>query len=76
MKTHPPAEPDEGPVAGPVADLDVYPLDDGRWAWRYLEPATRIELNSNEAYATHDEAEEAARRAYPDVPLPEDEVDA
>ena len=70
MKTHPPAEPDDGPVA----DLDVFPLDDGRWAWRYLEPATRIELNSNEAYASREEAEAAARRAYPDISLPDDEV--
>lgn len=71
MKTQPPAEPGDGPIA----DLDVYPLDDGRWAWRYLEPATRIELNSNETYSTREAAQQAARRAYPDVPLPEEDAD-
>jgi hypothetical protein len=47
-----------------------------RWAWRWVEPASGIELHSNETFATREGAKESARGAYPDVPFAGEEEDA
>ena len=57
----------------PRAELRVESVEDDRWTWRYVEPEDGVELHSNETYATADDAKDWARRAYPDVPLAEDE---
>jgi hypothetical protein len=56
-----------------VAELHVDSIVDERWAWRYVEPGTGLELHSNETYGTRQAAAEAARRAYPDLSLADDE---
>ncbi len=49
------------------AELHVHEIADGVWMWTYREPAEDFELHSNETYETREEAQTAARRAYPDV---------
>ncbi|HEX6595557.1 MAG TPA: hypothetical protein VF045_01385 [Acidimicrobiales bacterium] len=61
MKTHPSADPNP--------ELHVDELGENQWAWRYVEGD--MELNSNETFATREEAADKARRAYPDVALTE-----
>lgn len=61
MKTHPSAD--------PTPELHVDEVGDDRWAFRYVEGD--MELNSNETFATREEAADKARRAYPDVALTE-----
>ena len=63
-----PAEP-----SGARAVLRLYPRHDGHWGWCYQEPDSGLELHSNDDYPTREEAAASARRAYPDVPLPEAE---
>ncbi len=67
--------PTDGAGAAPP-ELRVYRLDDDSWTWCYVEPATDVELHSNTSYASRDEATGAARRAYPDVPVADEEADA
>ena len=57
----------------PRAELRVEAVEDDGWTWCYVEPENGVELYSNEMYATVDDAKEWARRAYPDVPLAEDQ---
>ena len=57
----------------PRAELRGESVEDDRWTWRYVEPEDGVEFYSNETYATADDAKDWARRAYPDVPLAEDE---
>jgi hypothetical protein len=57
----------------PQAELRVEAVEDDGWTWCYVEPETGVELYSNEMYATVDAAKEWARRAYPDVPLAEEQ---
>ena len=57
----------------PRAELRVEAVEDGGWTWCYVEPETGVELYSNETYTTADGAKDWACRAYPDVPLAEDE---
>jgi hypothetical protein len=59
-------------VAGPMtndAELTVYAGADGRWRWRYRDPANDVELDSNTSYLTEQLAEADARQAYPETPL-------
>jgi hypothetical protein len=56
----------------PQAELRVEAVEDDGWTWCYVEPENGVKLYSNETYTTVDEARQWARRAYPDVPLPED----
>jgi len=59
-------------VAGPTTDgaeLTVYAGADGRWRWRYRDPANDVELDSNTSYVTEQLAEADARQAYPETPL-------
>jgi hypothetical protein len=42
---------------------------DGRWRWRYRDPANDVELDSNTSYLTEQLAEADARQAYPETPL-------
>jgi hypothetical protein len=71
VKSHQPAD------AGgePQAELHLGEVGD-RWAWRWVEPASGIELHSNETFATREGAKESARGAYPDVPFAGEEEDA
>ena len=57
----------------PRAELRVESVEDGGWTWCYVEPETGVEFYSNEMYTKVDDAKEWARRAYPDVPLAEDQ---
>lgn len=57
----------------PRAELRVEAVEDDGWTWCYVEPESGVELYSNETYAMVDDAKDWARRAYPDVPLAEDE---
>ena len=57
----------------PRAELRVKTVEDDGWTWCYVEPDNGVELYSNETYATADEAKDWASRAYPDLPLAEDE---
>ena len=57
----------------PRAELRVEGVEDDGWTWCYVEPENGVEFYSNEMYATVDEAKTWARRAYPDVPLAEDQ---
>jgi hypothetical protein len=50
--------------------------DGERWTWRYVEQETGIELHSNETFSSREVAVDWARRAYPDVPLADDEEEA
>ena len=61
------------PPAEPPAQLRVGSLSGGRWRWRYVEPERDLELWSNETYDTREEAAEVAQRAYPGVPVADDE---
>jgi hypothetical protein len=71
-KSPPPAEGDETGGGGPRAELQVVAAEE-RWTWRYVEPDTGVELDSNETFASREAAVDWARRAYPDVPFAEDE---
>ncbi len=53
--------------ADPNPELHVDAVGDDQWAWRYVEGD--MELNSNETFASREEAADKARRAYPDVDL-------
>jgi ubiquinol-cytochrome c reductase cytochrome b subunit len=53
----------------PAAELRIYQQPDGRWRWCYVDPVEDLELHSNKSFPTEGEAEEAAREAYPDVPV-------
>lgn len=57
----------------PRAELRVEAVEDEGWTWCYVQPENGVELYSNELYATVDDAKDWARRAYPDVPLAEDD---
>lgn len=57
----------------PRAELRVEAVEDDGWTWCYVEPEDGVELYSNELYATVDDAKDWARRAYPDVPLADEE---
>ena len=57
----------------PRAELRLESVEDGGWTWCYVEPDDGVELYSNETFSTADEAKDWARRAYPDVPLAEEE---
>ena len=57
----------------PQAELRVEAVEDDGWTWCYVEPESGVELYSNETYPTAGDAERWARRAYPDVPLAEDQ---
>ena len=57
----------------PRAELRVETGKDDGWTWCYGEPDNGGELYSNETYTTVDAARQWARRAYPDVPLAEDQ---
>lgn len=57
----------------PRAELRVEAVEDEGWTWCYVEPDEGVELYSNETYTTVDDARQWARRAYPDVPLAEDQ---
>ena len=57
----------------PRAELRVKAVEDDGWTWCYVEPESGVELYSNETYTTVDDARQWARRAYPDVPLAEDQ---
>jgi hypothetical protein len=57
----------------PQAELRVEAVEDDGWTWCYVEPERGVELYSNETYTTADDARQWARRAYPDVPLAEDQ---
>lgn len=69
MKNQQPPEADK--AAAPA--LHIHSVEEDRWTWCYVEPATGIELFSNETYATREGAVEYARRAYPDVPFADEE---
>jgi hypothetical protein len=56
------------------AKLHIDSLEGGRWTWRYVEPG--VELHSNETYDTREHAADWARRAYPEVPVADEEGDA
>ncbi len=56
------------------AQLQVRQGEDGRWTWRYVEPETGVELDSNESFASRESAVDWARRAYPDLPFADDEA--
>lgn len=49
--------------------VEIFLQSDGRWRWRYREPATVIP--SNRDFGRFDDAVTAARRAYPSVHLVE-----
>jgi hypothetical protein len=57
----------------PQAELHVETVEDDGWTWCYVEPENGVKFYSNETYATADDAGQWARRAYPDVPLAEDQ---
>ena len=57
----------------PRAELRVEAVEGEGWTWCYVEPENGVELYSNETYGTVDDAKKWARRAYPDLPLAEDE---
>ena len=57
----------------PRAELRVHSVEDGGWTWCYVEPEDGVELYSNETYANAEDAKDWARRAYPEVPLAEEE---
>ncbi|MDQ4089170.1 MAG: hypothetical protein M3163_02530 [Actinomycetota bacterium] len=57
----------------PRAELRVEAVEGDRWTWCYVEPDDGVKLYSNETYATADDAKDWSRRAYPDVPLAEDQ---
>jgi hypothetical protein len=57
----------------PQAELRVEAVEDDGWTWCYVEPENGVKLYSNETYTTVDDARQWARRAYPDVPLAEDQ---
>ncbi len=65
MKTSRPAD--------PRPQLHVDSLGDDRWTWRYVEQETGLELHSNETFSSRELAAEWAQRAYPDVPLADDQ---
>ena len=44
---------------------------DGLWRWRYRANDNHLELKSNQSYVAKDDAEAAARTAYPGVPIRE-----
>jgi uncharacterized protein YegP (UPF0339 family) len=46
-------------------NVDLFQEADGRWRWRYR--TDEITLESNESYESLDEAQHAARVAYPDA---------
>ena len=62
MKTRPSPDP----------KLVVTQLRGGRWRWCYCDEPTGVTLESNETYATREEAADWSRRAYPDVPFADD----
>jgi ubiquinol-cytochrome c reductase cytochrome b subunit len=57
-------------TGGPTARrVELWERPDGTWRWRYVEPASRVRLTSNRAFASRDEAVDAARTAYPGIPI-------
>jgi ubiquinol-cytochrome c reductase cytochrome b subunit len=68
----PPEEPEgEEPVLPQDQLIRLWCNPDATWRWRWSGPGA--ELTSNEAYLSRDEAVEAARVAYPGVPVQQDE---
>ncbi len=65
----------DGAAAAPP-ELRLYRLDDGSWAWCYVEPGTDLELHSNTTYGSRDKAAAAARSAYPDLSVAGDADDS
>jgi ubiquinol-cytochrome c reductase cytochrome b subunit len=51
------------------ATVQLWTSGDGTWQWRYAERDRPIVLTSHETFVSRDDATDAARRAYPGVPL-------
>lgn len=51
------------------AVVEVYEAGEGTWKWRYREPLTDVELDSNNTFSSRDAAAGSARRAYPDLAI-------
>lgn len=48
-----------------MSRIDIWQGDDELWRWEFQDAAKDVALLSNETYLSRDEAERAARRAYP-----------
>jgi uncharacterized protein YegP (UPF0339 family) len=55
-------------------NVELFQSADGRWRWRYR--TDEVALESNESYESVDEAQHAARVAYPDSPISSQEGNA
>ena len=55
--------------------IELWQDDTRAWRWRYLDAAAGIELPSNRGYESRAGALEAARLAYPHVPVFERDSD-
>ena len=51
----------------PDPKLLVRQLRGGRWTWCYCDSGIGLTLESNESYASREEAADWSRRAYPDL---------
>ena len=58
----PPPEPADGHEA---ARVELWEQADGTWRWRYSDPTGALQLTSNRAFASREEAVGTARTAYP-----------
>ena len=58
-----------------AAALHLEEAREGRWTWRYVDPASGMTLHSNETFSSREAAVDWARRAYPDVPFAEEHTD-
>ena len=52
--------------AAPTVRLEITRAGD-RWGWRFIDGSADLALAGNLTFATAEEAEASARRAYPDV---------
>ena len=53
----------------PSRVIEVHPWRDGLWQWRFRDLTERFDLPSNRSYESREEAEGAARQAFPGVPV-------
>lgn len=51
--------------------IELWRQRDGLWRWRYRPSDNHLELTSNQGYPARNDAEGAARTAYPGVPIGE-----
>ncbi len=56
----------------PAAEVHLYPIGEGWWSWRYVEAESGVQLQANDIFESREEANESARKAYPDLEISEE----